>query len=219
METTLHRQLKALYADNPDCEEIRVGRYRIDATAGDTLVEVQCASLSAIRRKIADLTAEHTVRLVKPVVAERTIVRQDTRGRQLSRRRSPAKGDLWTLYLELVHLRGAFPHPNLTLDIPFCEVEDVRGPRPKAGFSRRRRDKTIDRSLVRVRQTVTLRTAADLLAMVPTECPEPFDTAELAAAAGIPRWVAQKVAYCLKFSGAAEPVDKRRNAVVYRRAA
>ena len=219
METTLHRQLKTLYADDPDREEVRVGRYRIDAVRGEQLVEVQCASLSAIRAKVRDLSATRDLLLVKPVLSRRTIVRRTPGGREISRRKSPARGDLWALFQELVHLRTAFPHANLTLEIPFCEVEDVRGPRPKNGFTRQRRDKTTDRSLVRVERTVTLRTAADLAALMPSDCPDPFDTAELAAAAGVPRWLAQKAAYCFAYAGAAEAVDKRRNAVVYRRAA
>ena len=219
METTLHKQLKALYADDPEQEEVVVGPYRIDAVRGEQLVEVQCASLSAIRRKLRDLTADREVLLVKPLAAVTTIVRRDRRGRELSRRRSPKRGDLWALYQELVHLRGVFPHANLRIEVPLCEVEDVRGPRPKNGFTRRRRDRSADRTLIGVRSTVTLRTPEDLSAMLPAGCPDPFDTAELAASAGIPRFLAQKVAYCLKFSGAAEPVAKRGNAVVYRRAA
>ena len=201
METTLHRQLKALYADDPTQEEVRLGRYRIDALRGDQLVEVQCASLSALKAKLRDLTADYDVLLVKPVIARKTIVRRTPAGKELSRRKSPGRGDLWVLFQELVHLRTVFPHANLTLDIPFCEVEDVRGPRPKNGFTRRRRDKTTDRSLIRVQQTVTLRTAEDLAALLPADCPELFDTAELAAAAGVPRWLAQKAAYCFAYAG------------------
>ena len=219
METTLHRQLKALYADDPTQEEVRVGRYRVDAVRGKELVEVQCASLSALRTKLRDLTAAADVLLVKPLITRRTIVRKTPGGRELSRRKSPARGDVWALFQELVHLRAVFPHTRLTLEIPFCEVEDVRGPRPKNGFTRRRRDRTSDRSLLAVQRTVTLRTAEDLLSLLPGDCPELFDTAELAAAAGVPRWLAQKAAYCLAFSGAAEAVDKRGNAIVYRRAA
>ena len=49
METTLHRQLKELYADDPEQREVAVDGYRIDAVREDELVEVQSASLSAIQ--------------------------------------------------------------------------------------------------------------------------------------------------------------------------
>ena len=43
-------------------------------------------------------------------------------------------------------------------------------------------------------------------------------TADLAEAMGQPRWLAQKLAYCLRESGAAELCGKAGNALLYRRA-
>ena len=51
METTLHQQLKRRYAQDDDSTEVVLGKYRIDAIRDDELIEVQCASLSAIRDK------------------------------------------------------------------------------------------------------------------------------------------------------------------------
>ena len=54
-ETTLHRQLKALYSSSAeDRQEVTVDGFRIDAIADDRLIEIQCASLGAIRKKSAD---------------------------------------------------------------------------------------------------------------------------------------------------------------------
>ncbi|HEX5102455.1 MAG TPA: hypothetical protein VFV87_01505, partial [Pirellulaceae bacterium] len=61
METTLHRQLKALYAGPEARTEERLEGYRIDAVRsipggglrGRQLVEIQHGSLAAIRDKIA----------------------------------------------------------------------------------------------------------------------------------------------------------------------
>ena len=47
---------------------------------------------------------------------------------------------------------------------------------------------------------------------------EPWTTAELAAAIGKPRWLARKMAYCLREMGALEAVGKRGNAILYARA-
>ena len=53
METSLHRQLKELYAADGGLTEQRLGRYRIDVVRGQQLVEIQLASLSAYRRNSA----------------------------------------------------------------------------------------------------------------------------------------------------------------------
>ena len=55
METTLHQQLKRCYAQDDDSTEVVLGQYRIDAIRDDELIEVQCASLSAIRDKCRNL--------------------------------------------------------------------------------------------------------------------------------------------------------------------
>ena len=68
METSLHRQLKRRYAGDDDSMEVVVGSYRIDAVRDGELIEVQCASLAAIRAKCQDLLQRHALRVVKPVV-------------------------------------------------------------------------------------------------------------------------------------------------------
>ena len=59
METTLHRQLKALYAADASRQEVRLGGYRVDAVVDGRLVEIQQGSLAAIRDKVRCLLAEH----------------------------------------------------------------------------------------------------------------------------------------------------------------
>ncbi len=52
METSLHQQLKALYAGDHGQTEVKLGKYRIDAVVAGELVEVQHGGLGAIRDKI-----------------------------------------------------------------------------------------------------------------------------------------------------------------------
>ena len=51
MESSLHQQLKEHYADTGKTE-VRLGDYRIDAIRDGELIEIQCASLSAIRKSV-----------------------------------------------------------------------------------------------------------------------------------------------------------------------
>ena len=71
METTLHRQLKSLYAVDSSQQEVTVDGYRIDAIADGRLIEIQYGSLGAIRDKIQALLVNHAVLVVKPLAARK----------------------------------------------------------------------------------------------------------------------------------------------------
>ena len=217
METSLHRELKARYADDPSLTEVRLGCFRIDALAGDELVEIQHGSLAAIRRKIATLLAEHRVRVVKPIVVRKHLVKQDgPSGQVLSRRRSPKVGTLLDVFDELVYFTGLYPHPRLTLEVVLVDIEEWRYPGHGRRRRRRERDHVVeDQKLLEVHQTVTLRTAADLRRLLPTRLPRPFHTGHLAERAGMDRGIAQRIAYCLRHAGTVEQVGKQGNARLY----
>lgn len=215
METTLHRQLKELYADDPDQREVAVDGFRIDAIRGQELVEVQSASLSAIRDKIRVLLDDYAVLVVKPLAASKLLVKRKRKGgRVVSTRRSPRRETVYDLFLELVHFVGVFPHPELTLHVLLTEQEEHRLPRKRRRW--RGKDYRVeDRRLVAVRERFEFRTAADLLTLLPETLPEAFTTADIAREADIPRWLAQKMAYCLRKTDAVQVVGKTGNAVLY----
>lgn len=62
METSLHRQLKALYCAEASRQEVRVDGFRIDAVDRGRLIEIQQASLAALRHKVRAVCAGTTSR-------------------------------------------------------------------------------------------------------------------------------------------------------------
>ena len=76
-----------------------------------------------------------------------------------------------------------------------------------------------ERRLLDVLDRRLFETPDDLAAFIPPELAEPWTTADLATAIGQPRWLARKMAYCLRKMGAIEAVGKQGNAILYRRAA
>lgn len=217
METSLHRQLKEIYADKDAQLEVPLGDYRIDVICDNELIEIQHGSLAAIRDKIQNLTHDHRVLVVKPIIASKKLIHQDKKaGKVLSRRMSPKRGTILTLFDELVYFTRAFPHPNLTLEVALVHVEEWRFP----GHGRRRRKRendfeVEDRKLVKIDETHRFRTGADLIALLPRNLPQPFHTGHVAEAMDIDRWIAQRIIYCLREMGAAEVVGKQRNALLY----
>ena len=96
------------------------------------------------------------------------------------------------------------------------DIEESRYP----GHGRRRRwrrdDYQIeDQRLLSINDCLTLRKASDLRDLLPVEFPASFHTGHVAAALAVERWVAQRIAYCLRETGATQVVGKWRGALVY----
>lgn len=217
METSLHRQLKAMYAGKDARTEEQLDGFRIDAIRGKQLIEIQHGSLAAIRDKISRLLERHRVLVVKPLIMHKTLIRQDAKGGiVLSRRRSPKVENILSLFDELIYFTRVFPHRNLVLETPLVEVEEWRYP----GHGRRRRWRendflVEDQRLVAIHQTHRFHTNQDLLALLPPSLPRPFHTGHLAEGLAIRRWIAQRIAYVLRKCGAAKECGKAGNAFLY----
>lgn len=221
METSLHRELKRLLSGNEADEEQTLAGYRIDAVVDGRLIEVQVASLFAIRRKIVDLLEQgFEVTVVKPLTARKQIIRREKKGGvEISRRWSPRRQKFPDVFSEMVHFVGAFPHPRLTLELMLITEEEFRINRATR-WKRQRDFKIEDRRLVSVEDRRALRSADDLLELFPEAvrqlCLEaPFTTADLAKAAEVPRWLAQKIAYCFRKLNVWETTGKRERAWLY----
>lgn len=218
METSLHRTLKQRYAGPAARTEVRLGRFRIDVVRGDELVEIQHGSLAAIRRKVgALLNAGHRVRVVKPIIAHKLLVKRNKKGGPVaSRRQSPKRGCLLDLFDELIYFTRLFPHPRLVIEAVLVDVEEWR--RPGHGRRRRRRDTdhvVEDQHLAAVHAVRVLATAADLRSIVPAELPAVFHTGHLAESLAVRRWVAQRIAYCWRQAGTTQVAGKQGNTWLY----
>jgi hypothetical protein len=111
----------------------------------------------------------------------------------------------------LVGLATLFPDPNLRVEILGVSIDEVRVPsRRRPGY------RVADRRLSAVHAGCLLGTPGDLWRLLPEDdWHEPFTTDELARRTGKPLWLAQRIAYCLRLSGAATVMGKRGNHRVY----
>jgi hypothetical protein len=115
-----------------------------------------------------------------------------------------------------VHFTRVFPHKRLTLEVPLIEIEELRYPGHGRRRWRRDNDHVVeDQRLVDVVCVHEFRTAADLCRLLPPTLPRPFHTGHLAEGLGVERWIAQRMAYCLRHMGAVQSVGKLRGAWLY----
>jgi hypothetical protein len=219
METSLHKQLKLHYAATADQTEVTIDGFRIDAISSNgELIEIQHASLGALRDKTKRLLtrSKHALRIIKPIIARKRVITLAGRdGDVLRSRMSPKRGELLDLFLDLVHFATVFPMKRLTLEFVLIEAEETRVDR-KRPTRRGKKYVSLDQHLVHIQESIVLGTPKELLEQLPVaQLPSPFDTADLAAALQRPRWFAQKVAYCLRQTGAIKQSGKRGNSQLY----
>ncbi len=221
MESTLHRQLKEIYCPPGAATEAPVGRYRVDIVDNKRLIEIQCSSLAALRDKTRQLLVEYHVEIIKPLVCRKRLIKlKGENGPVTDQRWSPKRGGPLDLFHELVHFTSVFPHRRLTIRTPLVEIEELRLPAPRTRRRRFRRDfKAYDQRLLKICGDPIYSKKSDLLRLLPSGLEQPFDTGQLAKAMKIDRWIAQRIAYCLRKTRAAKLVGKRGNALIYQFAA
>ena len=215
-EGALHAQLKEWYRRPGDLLEHPVDGRLIDLVRGETLIEIQTGSLAPLRRKLERLLDRHRIRLVVPVPLTRRIVRLSPAGEVLSARRSPRRGRPEDVFGRLVSLPGLLVHPRFSLELLLTHEEEHRRHEPGRAF-RRRGWVVAGRSLISVEGSVVLTSPQDAALLLPA-MPSPFDTAELAAAVGCERRLAQQMTFCLRAMGVLEPHGRRGRSVLYRTA-
>jgi hypothetical protein len=217
-EKPLHAALKEWYARPGDKFEVSVKGFVVDIVRRDLLIEIQTGNFASIKRKMHALAENHILRLVYPIALEKWIVRSGGNGRGSvgGRRRSPKRGTLEQVFKELVSFPKLIANPNFSLEVLLIREEEVRCHDKKRGW-RRGGWVTQERRLLSVVGGKVLADMADLLDFIPSNLAESWTTGDLAVAMGQPRWLAQKMVYCLRETGAVRIVGKQRNAILYAR--
>jgi len=133
---------------------------------------------------------------------------------QIGRRKSPKKGNLFHLFQELVSIPDLIKNRNFSLEILLIQEEEIRC-NDGTGSWRRKGLRIVDRCLVEVLSQHLFMNPSDFLPLIPLDLPNPFSTRELSKSIDQPRWLAQKMAYCLRNMGVIEAVGKDGNSLLY----
>lgn len=215
-EKSLHASLKDWYARPGDRMEVPVDGFVIDLVRDDLLIEVQTSGFSAMKQKLTTLLdLGHRVRIVHPIPIDKWIVKVDTDGTVVGRRRSPKHGSTTDVFAELVSFPDLLTHPRLEIEVLLTNEEEYRRHTPDRSW-RRKGWSVMERRLIDVVDTLLVRNTDNLAALLPSGLPEQFTTADLATELARPRRVAQQMAYCLRIVEVIVPVGKCGNAVKYR---
>ena len=211
-EKAVHAVLKRFYQPDVSAHELKIGRYVADAaTADGGILEVQTGAFAPLRRKLAAFLEQYEVTVVHPAYGARWVRSADPETGELSpRRRCGRPESAWKLFYALPAIREFLGRPNLHFLVPVLEVSEWR---VKGDRRRSRRDR-VPKALL---AEYAFARPADFLTLLPEELSEPFTSAGLARAAGIPRGDAQMYLYLVHQLGLLDRVGKQRNAYLYQR--
>jgi len=215
-EKPLHAALKEWYAEPGDRFEVPMEGYVIDLVRGDLLIEIQTGGFSPLKTKLRTLIESHPVRLVHPIALEKWILKPTGKEGESTRRKSPRRGRIEDLFMEMVHLPRFLRSAPFTLDVLLVREEELRYYDDKRGW-RRKGWLVEERRLLEVVESVQFATRTDWMKLLPAEL-DTFTTKDLSETMGIKRMLAQRMAYCYREAGLIEQVGKDGRSHLYKRA-
>ncbi|MDH3301077.1 MAG: hypothetical protein OES24_11280 [Acidimicrobiia bacterium] len=199
-----------MVAEPGDELEVRLDNFVIDIRRGDLLIEVQTQSFAAMGRKLDALLDRYRIRIVHPVAVTTYLHRPSK-----PVRRSPKKGGRFSILDELVSVPTLIDHPKFSVDVVLMEVDrhqrhDPTARRGRGGW------RTVDKRIRRIDRWERFETGTDILDLLPSDLPEVFTTADIAAGGDADRSSAQKLAYVLRALGLITLIDADRGGYRYR---
>jgi hypothetical protein len=152
---------------------------------------------------------------VYPIAYEKWLLKlPKEEGGETKRRKSPKRGRVEEVFKELVSFPELMRSANFSLEVLFIQEEEVRRHDPARGW-RNRGWVTVERRLLDVVGCRRFEQPKDIGAILPAGLPQRFTTADMAQAMDGPRWLAQKMAYCLCKMGVIVPVGRRGRSKLY----
>lgn len=214
-ESELHSALKSYYNVPGAAQEVLVDGYWIDVVQGDLLIEIQIGNFAAIRNKLSALIDRHPVRLVHPIAQTRWIVQLPANGETpLYRRKSPRRGLLEHVFIELVRIPDLIRHTNFSLEVVLIHEEEVRR-RDGKGSWRRNGVSIINRRLLKIVERHLFTSPSDLHIFLPRDIEMPFTNRQLAEKLAISYSLAAKMSYCLRAASVLDVVGRKERSLLY----
>ena len=190
-ESSLHNTLKAFYAVTKDGKmEIKLDGYIYDVvTADGEIYEIQTKNLSKLLPKImTTLENKRKITVVHPIVVEKRVILYDDEGNIISKRKSPKKQTIYSIFDELTGIYPVLLDKNFTLEILEIKMaeERKRTSEPVQSKNSRRRFKKAwvktNKRLEEIISTQQFKTKKDYLSLLPPNLPETFCAKALATA-------------------------------------
>lgn len=214
-EKTVHAVLKNAYAPDEDMHEIPIENYVADIYTGTEIIEIQTRQFNKMRNKLSVFLPLYPVTIVYPIPATKWLIWIDEEtGELTNKRKSPAKGNVYSAFGELYKIKNFLTDKNLRLQLVLLDMEEYR---LLNGWSRDKKkgSQRYDRIPVELIEEVSVERVEDYMRFVPYELAERFTVKDFAKAAKIPVPLSQTVVHILHYVGVLERVGKMGRSYLY----
>ncbi len=217
-EKTLHAIFKYYLEPDSAYHEIRYQGFVADIVHGQDVIEIQTRAFNKLRRKLDAFLEEGKVRIVYPIPYEKWLewIDEET-GTVSTKRKSPKKGTIYDSFYELYKIKPYLEHPNLQITLVFVNIEEQR---LLNGWSKDKKkgSQRYERIPIKLVDQVEINTIEDYKQFVPEALPEVFSTKDYQKATKLNITRARTGVHILHYLGIVEPVGKKGNAILYKRA-
>lgn len=214
-EKTVHAILKNYYEPDEDSQEIPIENFVADIYADGEIIEIQTRQFNKMREKLKCFLSLYPVTIVYPIPREKWIIWIDEESGKLSqRRKSPVKGNPYSVFPELYKIKPFLKNPNLRLKLVLMNVEEYK---LLNGWSRDRKKGATryDRIPTELVEEIEINCLEDYMQFVPYELKDEFTSKEFAKAAHISVSLSQNVLNILYHVGTVTRVGKKGNQYLY----
>lgn len=214
-EKSLHRELKFRYAGEDGQTEAEVGGFVADViTAAGEYIEIQTGSFGPLRKKVPELASRGKLRIVHPVISEKTIEVFDTEDTLLSSRTIKKRVSSWDIFKALVYAPELPLIRRVAIELVFVDVTE-RHVQDGKGSWRRKGASIRDRYITSFHESVCFKGRASYRRFLPYKKGEQFSSRLLREKVKIHIALARKALYVLVKMGIAEIVGKQGSARIY----
>jgi len=211
-ESSLHQALKFRYAELGETERETAG-FVCDAIGPEgEVVEIQTGHFGDLKKKLPALAKNNKVRLIYPVIVNKTLELYDKSGKLLSRKKSPKKGSAWDIFNELIYFPELATLRGVTIELALVDAIERRRDDGKGSW-RRKGISIEDRVLESCRESIVLKRKADWRRFVPVQ--GEFTIKTLALTIHTKPFVAQRTVYVLTKAGVVSKLRKEGRAWIF----
>ena len=201
-ESSLHKALKNYYSTPDDHMEVPLRGYIIDIERKNgELLEIQTTSLNSLKDKVFALCPEYRLHIVYPVISEKTILYTDVHTKKSCKsRKSPKRGDLWSIFDELVKAPWIVSFRNLVFEVAFISINEKRI-NDGMGSWRRKGVSILDKELKTISGCKVFSELNNWIELLPKNSSGIWTSASLGKALAIKSGQARKILYVFNKAG------------------
>lgn len=213
-EKSLHKYVKDYLEPNINNQEIKVGSYFVDILRNNEVIEIQTKHFNKLRAKLEYLLKNYKVTISYPHYKVKYLEYMDDDLNVLERRKSPKKGNIYDVFLELYKIKYLLKDENLKIKVLLYDMKHQKIINSK---SKRPKYFSYDQIPLSLEEEVNINCLEDYLIFLPSSLKEEFTSKDFKKEAKIPLKTAQIALNILNYLNIIKIIGKDGRYTLYAR--